>query len=497
VIGTTQLVDNGSDAERFDLVILSEGFTTEQLATFAMQAEGFSNFFFDTPPFSTNCSAINVWRIDVASAESGVDDPSDCAGGTGTTVDSIFDGTYCSDGTNRRLLRVNEAKVIGVLNEEVPGWDQALVLVNAPVYGGTGGQVAVAAANGSYEIVAMHEIGHAAFGLADEYPFWAGCDVDMDRDMHPAVEPAEANVTTVTDIAQLKWGALVDEGTDIPTTENEDCEECDGQPDPTPDDVVVGLYEGAHYYHCDGYRPEFNCMMRDFSPFCPVCTARILETLEPFQPDNTPPECDASGPYTAECAGEMTSVELDGSASTDKDCDELTYVWTGDFVEEIAEGVMPTVTYTELGEYDVGLEVGDGEASGECVADVTIEDTTDPAITSPDDVTEECESPDGTDVDLGDPQVTDVCDSMPSVDNDAPDLFERLRRESLRPTTSPRSARRRRATTWTSVILRSGTFAMPRRQSRTTPRACSDSVKRKSSGPRSMPAIIPPRTFNW
>jgi len=251
VIGTTQIVDNGSDAERFDLVILSEGFTTEQLATFAMQAEGFSDFFFNTPPFSTNCSAINVWRIDVASAESGVDDPSACAGGTGATVDSIFDGTYCSDGMNRRLLRVNEAKVIGVLNDEVPGWDQALVLVNAPIYGGTGGQVAVAAANGAYEIVAMHEIGHAAFGLADEYPYWAGCDTDMDRDMHPAVEPAEANVTTVTDLAQLKWGALVEEGTAIPTTENEDCTMCDVQPDPTPDDVVVGLYEGAHYYHRD------------------------------------------------------------------------------------------------------------------------------------------------------------------------------------------------------------------------------------------------------
>lgn len=424
VVGKSLIVDHGSDAERFDLVIVSEGYTTEQLASFATQAEAFSNFFLDTPPFSSNCSAINVWRIDVASAESGVDDPSDCEGGSGTAVNSIFDGTYCADGANRRLLRVNEAKVFGVLNDEVPGWDQALVLVNAPVYGGTGGQVAVAAVSGAYELVAMHEIGHAAFGLADEYPYWAGCDTDVDRDLHPSVEPAEANVTTVTDIAQLKWSSLVEDGTAIPTTENENCEACDPQSDPTPDDVVVGLYEGAHYYHCDGYRPEFNCMMRDFSPFCPVCTARILATLEPFQPDNTPPVCDANGPYVAECAGETTKVELDGSASSDVDCDELTYAWTGDFDEQTAEGVMPTVTYGELGDYEAGLEVNDGEASDECVADVTIEDTTVPAVTVPDDVNAECESPDGTAVELGDAQAADTCDPMPGVDNDAPDVFD-------------------------------------------------------------------------
>ena len=45
-------------------------------------------------------------------------------------------------------------------------------------------------------------------------------------------------------------------------------------------------------------------------------------------------------------------------------------------------------------------------------------------MTPPDDVTEECSSPDGTPVELGDAQATDVCDTMPIVDSDAPDVFD-------------------------------------------------------------------------
>jgi hypothetical protein len=30
-------------------------------------------------------------------------------------------------------------------------------------------------------------------------------------------------------------------------------------------------------------------MMRNYAPFCPVCGARILEVLQPYQPGNSPP----------------------------------------------------------------------------------------------------------------------------------------------------------------------------------------------------------------
>jgi hypothetical protein len=54
---------------------------------------------------------------------------------------------------------------------------------------------------------------------------------------------------------------------------------------------------------------------------------------------------------------------------------------------------------------------------------VTVQDTLDPTITAPADVVAECEGPDGTAVALGDPVVSDICDSNLDVVNDAPALF--------------------------------------------------------------------------
>jgi hypothetical protein len=423
VEGVTQIVNNGLDGERFDIVILSEGYTSEQLGDFAEDAQEFVDFFFSTPPFATNCSAFNVWRVDVSSTGSGADDPSDCEGGAGTTVDTYFDATFCADGLIRRLLSVNDGTALDVLNAQVPGWDQALVLVNSETYGGSGGSVAVSSLDGSWGLIAVHEMGHAAFGLADEYDYWQGCGIDTDRDTHPAVEPAQTNVTIETVREDVKWNALIDSETVLPTTENADCSECDSQDDPFPDDVVVGLYEGAHYYHCDVYRPDYDCMMRNFSPFCPVCTERILATLEPFQPENSAPVCDAGGPYTYECAGETTPGMLDGTGSSDPDCDELSYSWTGEFQEESLTGAEPTATFMGLGDFAVDLLVSDGDLDASCSTMATVQDTIAPVVTAPDDVEAECTSPEGTPVELGEPTVEEVCDAEPLVENDAPELF--------------------------------------------------------------------------
>jgi len=104
---------------------------------------------------------------------------------------------------------------------------------------------------------------------------------------------------------------------------------------------VVGLYEGRTYYHCDGFRPVFSCMMRNYAAYCPVCTRRILEVLAPFQPANSAPACAAGGPYVAECAGATTSVQLNGTGSSDFDCDPLTLTWTGPFAGGSVSGTMP------------------------------------------------------------------------------------------------------------------------------------------------------------
>lgn len=312
VVGITKIVDNGPAANRFNLVLMGDGYQQGDLAQFAQDCQDFVDFMFQTPPFDGNCS-INVYRIDVTSTDSGADDPNTCTGGTGATAATYFDSTFCSDGVIRRLLGSNNGTATAVLNAQLPEWNQGLILVNTTIYGGSGGTVGVTSLSGTWENIAIHEFGHSAFGLADEYEYWSGCSSgETDRDNHPASEPSQPNVTIESDRNLIKWASFIDAATAMPTTTNADCTVCDPQGNPFPGMQVVGAYEGAHYYHCDAYRPVFSCMMRNFADFCPVCTARINQTLAPFTPDDTttPPSITSfavsAEDVDANCVGSIT-----------------------------------------------------------------------------------------------------------------------------------------------------------------------------------------------
>jgi hypothetical protein len=73
------------------------------------------------------------------------------------------------------LLVVNNATAIDVMNNQVPAWDQGLVIVNTSIWGGAGGTPGTTSLSPGWEGIAIHEIGHSVFGLADEYEYRAGC----------------------------------------------------------------------------------------------------------------------------------------------------------------------------------------------------------------------------------------------------------------------------------------------------------------------------------
>ncbi len=279
VIGTTKIVDHGSPADRFNLVIVSEGYQQGEMGQFASDARKFVDRLFSTLPFDELQCALNVYRVDVSSTDSGADDPAAC-GGADTHASTYFDASFCNSGI-RRLLLVNTSSVRTVIDAQVPQWHQALVIVNSPVWGGAGGSVGTTSTAAGWENIAIHEMGHTVFGLADEYEYWAGCGVDTDRNSYPGGEPAEPNVTIDSNRASMKWGDLVSAATPMPTTSNGDCSKCDPQANPVVAGTV-GVFEGARYYHCGIYRPEFDCMMRNLKPFCAVCRKRIRETLSPY-----------------------------------------------------------------------------------------------------------------------------------------------------------------------------------------------------------------------
>lgn len=279
ILGTTKIVDHGPDTARWNLVIVGEGYRSTEMATYHTDVENFLTELRNAVPFEELFCGINVYRIDVTSTDSGADDPG-CGGNPAVTAATYFDATYCSmfgGAPLERLLTVDEGSVLSVVNARVPLKHQVICIVNSAKYGGSGGTIATCA-SGSPE-VALHEMCHSAFGLADEY--------GGDGTATPAGEPPEPNVTRDTNRATNKWRALIAAATPMPS-------QCDAgcgagstcvPPAVPPPAGAVGTYEGGKYSNCNVYRPLPNCRMRSNNVgFCPVCANVVRATLQPFQP---------------------------------------------------------------------------------------------------------------------------------------------------------------------------------------------------------------------
>jgi hypothetical protein len=288
VVGMTQFVDQGPRNRLLNVAVVAEGFQQSELGTFAASAQQFANGLFTTAPLSSFRRIFNVFRLDVASTQSGADDPATCADGStgsGATVATYFDASFCGWGS-RRLISLDEGLVKSVVASRLPEWHFILVLVNSSRWGGAGGSVARFSIAGNWVAGAIHEMGHTLFGLDDEYEYWIGCGLESDHDDYRNWiihwEPGAPNVTGETNRNAIKWKDLILPSTPVPTTSNPDCTQCDPQSSPVPTGTV-GLFEGAGYYHCGLFRPEFNCMMRVAGqPFCAVCGRRIGQKLAPY-----------------------------------------------------------------------------------------------------------------------------------------------------------------------------------------------------------------------
>lgn len=278
VVGAlTALLEPAPAADQCNIVLVAEGFTAAEQGDFDDLCDDFVAALQAEPWFATAGSGINVYRLNVSSDESGTDDPTDC-GGDGTEVDTYFDAQFCNSGI-RRCLSGSETIVRDELDDALPQWHVAAVLVNTTDHGGCrSGDVFWTNVGGSWLTTSMHELGHAAFNLADEYDYWDGCETENVR-----TGEVEPNITYATTRESLKWRHLVSPGVPVPTLFNSDCSMCNTAANPLTDDLAVGLFEGARYEHCTIFRPVYECRMRVSSkPFCPVCVEAIALTIGGF-----------------------------------------------------------------------------------------------------------------------------------------------------------------------------------------------------------------------
>jgi hypothetical protein len=289
VLGRTRIIDHGPESDRWNIVILGDGYQSSEMTKYHNDVQDFVNRLQTTAPFDTLWAAINIDRVDVASTDSGADDPATCADGSvgsGATRRTYFDAKFCGGGQDRRVLTVTEATAIAVATVESPlvihHVHMMFVIVNSANYGGSGGMVAVFSTASDPVIppaeIGIHEMGHTGFNLADEY-----C-IDKGANTFIGAEPTNPNVTIDTNRITNKWRDLIQPTTNMPTKKNPDCAKCDTDPSPAPAGTV-GTFEGALYTHCGCFRPQFSCRMRTLGePFCAVCQRAIRDLLTNFLP---------------------------------------------------------------------------------------------------------------------------------------------------------------------------------------------------------------------
>ena len=304
----TTLLDSGPPSQKVDLLLISEGYTEAELPKFRADAKRLLDKLFATEPFRSRKSDFNVRAIEIAAAESGVNQPR-----TGEFRRTAVAAEYNIFDSERYILTLDNQAFRDVAS--AAPYEFVEILVNEAQYGGGGifNDQATTSVDSAYSgYVFVHEFAHHFAALADEY-YTSDVAYETGGTEHP--EPWEPNITALHDPAKLKWRHLVEPGTPIPTpwdqaafdkhsygvqAERREIRE-QGSAESVMDQLFrdqqewdtkflasqkyagkVGAFEGAGYEAKGLYRPEIDCIMftRDEVGFCAVCTEAIERIID-------------------------------------------------------------------------------------------------------------------------------------------------------------------------------------------------------------------------
>lgn len=303
-----KVLENGPASSKVDLLVLGDGYQSDESDKFHADVERLVAALFQTDPFKARKADFNVWAMATPSQDSGIKDPRRNLW-KNTTLGLTFNAfdldRYVLTFENRRLRE---------LAAQAP-YDALMLLYNGRKYGG-GGIFNLWATCSSDSSVApyvfVHEMGHSFAGLGDEY---YTSQVAYENFNPAGVEPWEPNVTALLDPANLKWRDLVEEGTPLPTPWNQEAYDqaslsyqerriqlrnSGGNDDAVEqlfDDVKqttssmlaqekyagkIGAFEGASYQAHGLYRPSADCIMFTRNPtnFCKVCEKAISRVID-------------------------------------------------------------------------------------------------------------------------------------------------------------------------------------------------------------------------
>ena len=300
--------ENGPPAEKVDLLVIGEGYTTAEMPKFHADVRRLLPALFAEEPFKGRQSDFNVRALDLPSAESGVNRPN-----AGVFRRTPLSAEYNIFDSERYVLTLDNRALRDAAS--AAPYEFIEILVNDRTYGGGGvfNAQATASVDSAFSpYVFVHEFGHHFAALADEY---YTSDVAYETGQARRPEPWEPNVTALEDREHLKWGDLVAAGTPLPTpwdkaaferhTEGIQRRRRDirtrNAPETEMDELFqeqrkwdqtflsslqyagrVGAFEGAAYEPHGLYRPETDCIMftRDAVGFCRVCRRAINRIID-------------------------------------------------------------------------------------------------------------------------------------------------------------------------------------------------------------------------
>lgn len=240
----------GSKDKFINIVIMGDGYTDTEQVKFLMDATKMTDYLFSQAPWSNYRDYFNVFAIEVISEESGIRHPntaSDCSSANVpvSNPNTHLGVTFDYANIHRLVVPTKNGNIASVLANNLPNYDQVVILGNTPYYGGSGGAYATATNGPSSFEVAVHELGHSFAFLADEY--YAGDVYANER----------INMTKETDPTKVKWKNW------------------------------MGFKNIGIHQHCcggqsaDWYRPHNDCKMRYLGrEFCSVCSESTVKRIQ-------------------------------------------------------------------------------------------------------------------------------------------------------------------------------------------------------------------------
>ena len=266
----SDLLRHGPSKNRVDVVVMGDGFTLDQLEDYDTLSKVVARNFPRSEVFEEYFSYHNFIRVNLHSADSGVD-------GHNRTYDTAL-GAHLS-GSIQGQVSVDPSRVRAMLAELPEHDDFAIAFVKNGDLGTGGG--GIASVGGRSPKTMIHEWGHAFASLMDEYSSNTG---------HRGQVNNGPNISTTGDKDQVPWKHWLKKR--VPG---------------------IGVYQGGDGRPKGAWKPTHNCIMDVGVDFCAICreaiVLRIYRFVDPIEGCQPAPHTEKSDPIEIDMTRSVRELE--------------------------------------------------------------------------------------------------------------------------------------------------------------------------------------------